>query len=212
MMNLSKYIFLPVIVLILHIVGAIGTVFFHYTDLFIALTPLNLLLTTALLLYGHQHINKKVILGLVLCSCLGYAIEVVGVKTGWPFGAYTYGEVLGFKLLGVPLIIGFNWFLLSYCFYLLTSTLAINSLFKSAIAAFGMVLLDLLIEPVAIVLGYWSWQSHQIPITNYAAWFCIAIVFQIALNRIKSTGPRSLALIILLSQFIYFCAIFIFKV
>src|SRR5918912_3267587 len=33
----------------------------------------------------------------------GFAVEAVGVATGFPFGTYDYGGPLGPKLLGVPL-------------------------------------------------------------------------------------------------------------
>ena len=35
--------------------------------------------------------------------------EAIGVNTGLLFGTYEYGANLGFKIFGVPLIIGVNW-------------------------------------------------------------------------------------------------------
>ena len=47
---------------------------------------------------------------------LGYslAIEVVGVKTHWPFGTYHYSHTLGVQLFGVPLLVPFAWMMLTY--------------------------------------------------------------------------------------------------
>src|SRR3982751_3694029 len=39
----------------------------------------------------------------------GFAVEAVGVATGFPFGTYDYSGQLGPKLLGVPLIIPLAW-------------------------------------------------------------------------------------------------------
>ena len=33
---------------------------------------------------------------------IGFVIEVIGVKTGYVFGSYSYGDSLGFKILEVP--------------------------------------------------------------------------------------------------------------
>ena len=34
----------------------------------------------------------------ILPVVLGFAIEVVGTNTGWPFGEYTYGSALGLSI------------------------------------------------------------------------------------------------------------------
>ena len=38
-----------------------------------------------------------------------------------------------------------------------------------------MTSLDLLIEPVAIKLGFWFWKNDIIPLQNYAMWFVTCI-------------------------------------
>src|SRR4051812_31352267 len=39
----------------------------------------------------------------------GFAVEAIGVATGFPFGTYDYSGELGPKILGVPLIIPLAW-------------------------------------------------------------------------------------------------------
>jgi putative membrane protein len=39
-----------------------------------------------------------------------------------------------------------------------------------------LVLLDILIEPVAIY-NFWSWNETIVPIKNYIAWFIISFIF-----------------------------------
>ena len=43
----------------------------------------------------------------------GMITEILGVQWGWIFGNYQYGDALGYKVLGVPLLIGVNWALLT---------------------------------------------------------------------------------------------------
>ena len=49
----------------------------------------------------------------IFAFSIGFLVEVIGVNYGIIFGNYTYGKVLGFKVLNVPLMIGVNWFFLS---------------------------------------------------------------------------------------------------
>ncbi|OHV61385.1 carotenoid biosynthesis protein [Pseudofrankia sp. BMG5.36] len=45
---------------------------------------------------------------------LGFAAEVVGVHTGWPFGRYSYTGRLGPKIVGVPPLILLAWAMMTY--------------------------------------------------------------------------------------------------
>ncbi|MBK7882949.1 MAG: carotenoid biosynthesis protein [Chitinophagaceae bacterium] len=49
---------------------------------------------------------------LLICVCIGIAVEIIGVKTGFLFGNYSYGIVLGPKIQSVPILIGINWFII----------------------------------------------------------------------------------------------------
>ena len=52
---------------------------------------------------------------LVLSTGVGTAAEVVGTRTGLPFGVYAYAEgVLGPTVLGVPVVIALAWAMMSY--------------------------------------------------------------------------------------------------
>ena len=42
-----------------------------------------------------------------------------------------------------------------------------------------MILLDLLIEPVAPLLGFWIFDLPTVPAQNYIGWFAIGILTQI---------------------------------
>lgn len=203
-----RNIILKIIVMILHLVGAIGTIIPSSSSFFIQLTPINLVITSIILLLGETHISGRLLFVLITTVLIGLGIEAIGVATGWPFGLYTYGSVLGPKLYEVPLVIGINWFLLSYCFYNLSKTISGNLVLRSAIASAMMVVMDFIIEPVAVKLEYWQWLSLEIPVQNYLAWFIISFVIQIIMNSlIKLNRLNPIALTIVLSQLFYFCLI-----
>ncbi|UZR94158.1 carotenoid biosynthesis protein [Chondrinema litorale] len=143
---------------------------------FISLTPLNLLLTSAMLLYFHKDWNRQFFVYVIMAMLTGFFAEVLGVATGVIFGEYAYGATLGWKFLEVPLVIGINWFLLSYVCSSLMFGVSSNIYIRTMAASLLMVILDLLIEPVAIKYDFWTWAGNEIPLQNYFAWFIIGLI------------------------------------
>ena len=195
--------------IILHIVGAVGTLLPATSEQTISLTPYNLIISCAVLIYFHKGDDILFWRFFVISLLAGYFIEVIGVHTGWPFGDYEYGPVLGVQWFDVPLTIGLNWFMLSYAFAMVVNQFIKKSpLIKSAFGATLMVALDFLIEPVAIKLNYWTWTNETIPFSNFLAWWVISFLLQLILTLKGSQMRNPLALILLLAQSIYFAAIF----
>ncbi|MEQ8582048.1 MAG: carotenoid biosynthesis protein [Marinoscillum sp.] len=208
---LSKKFLPHFIIVILHVVGVVGTLSPLTRELVIALTPLNLILSAGILLACHQGTFRSVMPPLLFCVLVGFGVEVIGIHTGFPFGQYTYGEVLGWKLLDVPLVIGVNWFLLIYAFFSASNFLK-KPAFRVLFTALAMLLIDLLIEPVAIQLGYWSWAGGDIPLQNYGAWFVIALVMALVMHRYQPKLYNPVSVTLILSQILYFSAIFFIKI
>ena len=97
---------------IFHISGLIGIIYSN-ASWFIKATPFNLLLSFALLIINIEW-NKKLFFLLITCFLVGMLSEIIGVKYGFLFGEYSYGNALGIKFMGVPLIIGINWCILVF--------------------------------------------------------------------------------------------------
>ncbi|HAK11549.1 MAG TPA: hypothetical protein DCO78_05820, partial [Chitinophagaceae bacterium] len=68
----------------------------------------------ALLIWVQEEKNWRFWLFAVLAFATGMITEMIGVNTGLLFGNYAYGEVMGAKLNGVPLLIGVNWFVVVF--------------------------------------------------------------------------------------------------
>ena len=198
------------IIIILHVVGAIGSILPQTRELVVSLTPINLLITAGLLILCHKASKKRLHLFMIISFLIGYFIEVVGVATGWPFGEYAYGNTLGAKALNVPLLIGINWFILSYSFGMLTAGLQIHKLIKALVAAMGMVALDYFIEPVAIRFDYWTWAESTIPISNYLGWFIISFAIQLVFHMLFNQNFNKQSSITIASQAFYFIFLQIF--
>ena len=189
--------------------GGYVLIFFHTIGLFLLgaewrqnfvfLTPYNLLLMLVVFLLASDRPKN---LGLYMAPIvLGYIIEVVGTNTGWPFGAYTYGTALGPRVFSTPLMIGVLWWVLIRAWFDLSDRWTQNAWAKSLITGTAMVLMDVLIEPVAIELGFWSWAKVEVPVANYISWFVLATLFARATAGGNAKNPQSPWVIAVLTVF-----------
>jgi putative membrane protein len=178
--------------LILHGIPALRHLAIKITEAF--LFTINFLV---FIIYIRKNFSYKFLFGSLLIFLITLLTEVIGVKTGKIFGHYQYGNAFTITLLNVPLVIGFNWLML---------ILSANSLMKNwlkshfmiTISAASLVMLfDIILEPVAIKLDYWSWPKDVVPFRNYIAWFVIAFIFSIFLRSftLKSNLLKSYIII-----------------
>ena len=189
--------------------GGYVLVFFHTIGLFLLgaewrqdfvfLTPYNLLLMLVVfLLASDSPKNWMVYMAPIV---LGFIIEVIGTNTGWPFGAYTYGTALGLRVLSTPLMIGVLWWVLIRAWFDLSGRWTQNPWIKALITGTAMVLMDVLIEPVAIELGFWTWADLEVPVANYVSWFVLATLFARATAGGNTKNPQSPWVIAVLTVF-----------
>jgi bisanhydrobacterioruberin hydratase len=190
------------VLLIFHAVGVIG-LSSSFRSLILPLSSFNLLLSFSILLAFHPRYNLRFWIFAITSFIVGFGAEWIGVHTGWLFGNYDYGTALGWKLDGIPVIIGINWLMLSIVCGELSASFLKNNYVRAIIGAVIMTCLDYLIEPVAINLGYWHWFEANIPLSNYFGWFIIALPLQF-LYQWSRSGNNPLAKWLFLSQVLFF--------
>lgn len=193
-----------IILVILHAVGAVGFAIPQLTELFKQLVPLNLLISLFVLLYFHKPYTPAFFLGVIVVMFAGWSVEWLGVETGQIFGEYYYEGTLGYKVAGIPLMIGVNWFILLYCGLLLAEKIAKPLWIKAVLAGFFMVMMDFLIEPVAIRYDYWEWASIHVPTQNYIAWFVVGFIMAFGFGSLKLKTQNSIALPLYFIQLLFF--------
>lgn len=191
-------------VIIVYAVGIGGLYFEQTRELFMALTPLNLAVSAILLFAFHRQWNKAFFLFMVVTYLVGFGVEMLGTNTGWPFGEYGYGESLGTKVVHTPLMIGVNWLMLVYATGAISRKLPIIRLGRAAVGALLMVMLDIVLEPVAIQLDFWTWQATTVPIQNYVAWFVIAFVLHVLYQVLKFRKSNQLAPALYIVMLLFF--------
>jgi len=191
---------------IFYLVGLVGMSLGPFKSFFVELSFFHLLLSFSVLLLGRKIYGSRFWLFLGLAFITGMTVEWIGVHTGFLFGDYYYGNVLGPKLAGVPLIIGVNWAMLSVVSAALLSSLKLAFWLEVILAAFLMVFLDFLMEPVAVKLGFWYWKGGVIPNFNYVCWFLIAGLLQFVYRkwRLNETNNVAVALFIYMTIFFTF--------
>jgi len=140
----------------------------------------------------------------LLVYILTFLLEVAGVKTGYIFGNFYYGDVLGLKLFDVPLVIGFNWSIIILGAIGIASRIHKSALQIALLTGTFAVLFDIMLEPVAIKLGYWTWSGGFIPLQNYYAWFAISFFASLFGSKLKLELENSFFIYYFLIQFTYF--------
>lgn len=173
--------FFPAILIIFHI---IGLVLFIQSDSASNLTWLNLTLCGLLVFLTEQ----KRVMAFYLFFFIylgGFFIELIGVKTGFLFGDYNYGDVLGPKIAGVSIIIGVNWYAIVLASANLARYVKGGIIGRSILAGLLCTLIDFVIEPVAVEYQFWSWANGDIPLFNYLTWFVFSSLFSYAYLKVS---------------------------
>lgn len=219
MTNYSRYQIATAVAVLFHLIGLAGILFVN-KDLFIQATSINMLLMLALLFYTQRSINVGYIFFFIVCFVVGFSVEYIGTKTGYLFGNYAYGDVLGPKISGVPLIIGVNWFIIIYCCGVTILTL-FNRMTRgleepqrpkpimkmASVVSDGALLavfFDWIMEPAAIALGYWSWNGGEVPMFNYVSWLIVSVVLLIVFHFSRFEKQNKFAVNLLLIQLMFF--------
>lgn len=206
----KKLLISAAILIIFHAVGFWGLLFSGQPEYFQELTPLNLLLTNFLLLLNHKKFDRAFFTFAFTTFSIGFLAEVLGVKTGFPFGHYSYGQALGFKLFDVPVIIGLNWFMLVYAAGSLAARLRIPVFLKAIAGALFMVFLDFFIEPAAMKFDFWTWHNYVIPWYNYVGWLFLALGFQLHFQLLNIFKNNALAPVVYFVQVVFFVGLYTF--
>ncbi len=180
-------------------------------DWFLSFTPLNLLLSLIVALWNFKLFNTKVIFALTIPFILGFVAEALGVNYGLIFGNYIYGENLGFKIFGVPLMMCINWTLLTITTAEIVKSFSKNIVIASLIAAALMTGLDVIIEVSAPSFDFWEFENGIVPLQNYLGWFVTAFIAHLGYQSFKVESSKVISWHILISVFIFFSVFLLIK-
>jgi len=169
-------------------------------DFFLIMSPLAILITFILLILNYDFKQKGFITALISIITIGFLVEFLGVNYDLFFGSYEYGNNLGYKIGGVPIIMSANWLVLIFLAGSFTEKIIPNPLpLKVLFAALLMVFLDIFLEICAPKLDYWKFNEEVVPISNYNSWFiisaiCLYIYFKLIKEKEYTLSTNMLAI------------------
>jgi putative membrane protein len=123
---------------------------------------------------------------------LAWGVELVGLRTGLPFGRYSYTGSLRPTLGGVPAIVPLAWTALGLASLSLGRRLVRGRLTVALVGGGALASWDLFLDPQMVADGHWRWHSPQwtipgvpgIPVSNFAGWLVVAVLLIGILDRV----------------------------
>lgn len=156
------------------------------------------LVATAALVHACQSRGPRTAVALAAVTIPGgFAVEVLGVHTGVPFGRYHYTGGLGPVWLGVPLVIAFAWTMLAWPAALAARRLCRGPGARVVVGAWALAAWDVFLDPQMVAAGHWSWHDPRphlpgvptVPTGNFVGWLAVALLVSLALQRVLRNAP-----------------------
>lgn len=169
-------------------------------------------LSFLVLMVFHKPQNIKFLGSLGMIGFLGFTIEAIGTNTALVFGKYHYGQSLGIGLFGTPLNMAINWMMLIYLVAFMLQNWRVGNLVKSLVSASALTVFDWILEPVAIRLDMWIWDTGTPPLQNYIGWFLSSLIMFTFYYRFAPKSQNSLAFLFGVMHVLFFISLnLIFK-
>ncbi|HEU4544688.1 MAG TPA: carotenoid biosynthesis protein [Microlunatus sp.] len=146
-----------------------------------------LLFSTPVIVGAIQWLGPRGGIGLLVALGLyALVVESIAVATGLPYGRFSYSEVLGPPLFGLaPPTVLLAWT------PLILGALALTRRAWAAVAL--LVVVDMVLDPAAVMLGFWSWDEpgiyYGVPLINFCGWVLSGGIAVLALRRLPRPVP-----------------------
>lgn len=152
-----------------------------------------LLGTATMLLFGLLFVGvRKTLIFFGASATISLSMELLGTTTGFPFGPYTYTDLLGYKILGhVPYPIPLSWFFMGFTAYLLANLLVERlgwrrqTLWALVLGVYFLTVWDLSLDPSManshLSMQFWTWSEpgpyFGMPIRNLVGWSFNGLIY-----------------------------------
>ena len=119
----------------------------------------------------------RVALLFAIIAISGYLVELLGSRSGFPFGRYRYNNLLRPEIYGVPWQIALAWWVVTIPAFAVASQITAIPIIATALLVAAS---DLFIDHTCVSIGFWSWRRRGlifgIPISNYCGWLATAAI------------------------------------
>lgn len=135
-------------------------------------------------------VDRRAAAAILALVAYAYAIEAVGVATGWPYGDFAYVVDLGPMVAGVPIGLPVFFLPLVVNSYLLVRLLlgrrASSPGLRLGATILAVLAMDVVLDPGAVALGFWTYPDggafYGVPPSNYLGWVLSATVAVVGLD------------------------------
>lgn len=118
------------------------------------------------------------------------AVEALGVRSGWPFGSFSYADTLGVRVAGVPVVVPLAWS--AFAYPALLAGRRIGGRYAVLVGAIALASWDLFWDTAMVADGHWGFDNvtftvhgvPSVPVSSFAGWFVVALVMMAVLGRL----------------------------
>lgn len=133
------------------------------------------------------------VLILLSLSLFTLAVEAIAVKTHLPYGQFSYGSSVGYRLLNlVPWPIAFTYTPLLLGAFWLANKIT-GKVWRILLTALFVVAANLVLAPALVRMSIWQWQDngvlYGIPAMALAGWFLVSLVGAYILSLLWGDTP-----------------------
>lgn len=162
--------------------------------------------------------NKYVSLYLLITTIFSLLVEALDVATGWPFGGIQFSNLLGPKILGVPLFVIVGWTMMAHPILVLARQISKHWIFF--FGGLGLASWDLFLDPVMVKFGFWEWSPFtksvplepSIPLSNTLGWLLSGMALMALLHQVlpkeRRKGGIDFKLIVILLSLVWLTRMF----
>lgn len=145
---------------------------------------------------------------IIVLQLFALIVETIAIKTGFPYGHFTYSHSLGYKLFDTtPWSVGLSWSMI-----VIGAAVIVQRYIKKKyliLPAYVLILLvtDVVLDPGAVALGYWKYANtngfYNVPFTNFLGWIlsgtigCSLFLILVSKKKLNSKCLLSLLCVIL---------------
>ena len=158
---------------------------------------------------------KRAALVLATMGAFAVVLETFAVKTGLPYGHFSYGPKIGFKVLdAVPWTVPFSWppLVLGALYLASTQTKRVAALI--GFSTLFLLAFDGVLDPGAVSQAFWKYDAggmyYGVPLSNFCGWILSGAVgswllFQLSGKRDDVPAPLLSSVALILSFWTSVC-------
>lgn len=160
-----------------------------------------------MLLFGLLFVGpRKTFIFFAASTAISLGMELMGTGTGFPFGAYSYSNLLGYKVADrVPYSIPLSWFYMGFTSLILASIIVSKwrrpycTARSLVMGVYFLTVWDLALDPAMasqyLPLHFWTWHEpgpyFGMPIRNLVGWSLTGLAFMGVSRLLWSTNLDS---------------------